>query len=131
MAGVTRFLAGRLQLAVNRSKSAVGSSCETVIFGVQLYCWALTQAADCAEGIGPIQAASAVAYDLCEERKYRPTYKRVGQLPRRMARVLRILRDPVSAERDGQVDQTAHTGHNVAAVEAGTNPVCGVASSGG
>ena len=74
---------------------------------------------------------SAVAYALCEERKYRPTYKRVGQLPRRMAWVLRILRDPNGVERDGQVDQTAHTGHNVAAMEAGKNSLCFATSSGG
>ena len=77
MAGVTRFLAGRLKLGVKYVQECGRPSCEAVVSGVQLYGGSFTQAADCAESIGPFQAASTGAYALCEERKYRPTYKRV------------------------------------------------------
>ena len=77
MAGVTRFLSGRLKLGVNRSKSAVDRPARRSFLGFSFTAGRSPKRRIAPESIDPFQTASTGAYALCEERKARPTYKRV------------------------------------------------------
>ena len=125
MASVTRFLARRLKLTVNTAKSAVDRPVAEGIPGLQLYSRTSGQAAYRAAGARPVQGAGSGTDALYEERQAGPSRRGVVPLPRRVAGLLRLLRDPLGIAPPQSVGQTAAARHRLAAMEAWTNPLCG------
>jgi RNA-directed DNA polymerase len=94
LAGIEKFLEKRLRLKVNKAKSAVAKP-RPQIPGLQLYRWKRTATAHRAAGARPLQGKGP-GTDAAHVRT-QPRADRQGtvRLPHRVARLLRLLPNPV------------------------------------
>ena len=121
MDSIEQFLTKRLKLRVNKAKSAVAKPKRPQVPGLQLHEREATTAPDRAAGHRPLQSKGPGA-DAAHVRQ-EPLASRQGAvvLSDRMARLLRLLRDPFSAARTRPVDQTTAARHRLEAMEARTH----------
>ena len=96
--------------------------------GLQLHQRTGGQAAHRATGAHPVQGSGPGTDAVYQERQPRPSRCGAVPLPRRVAGILRLLRDPFGAASSRPVDQAEASRHRLAAVEARAHPLCGAAS---
>ena len=95
--------------------------------GLQLHSRIGGQAAYRAAGARPAQGAGPGTDARHEERQPHPPRCGAVPLPRRVAGILRLLRDPLGTAQHRPMGQTAAPRHRLAAVEAWAYPLCGAA----
>ena len=95
MASVERFLAKRLKLKINTAKSAVAAPHRAQVPRLQLHARDDAKAPDRAAGCRPFQGKRAGADAADAGREPRADRQGAVALPYRMARLLRLLRNPV------------------------------------
>ena len=124
MESIEQFLAKRLKLRVNKAKSAVAKPNVRKFLGFSF-----------TGGKQPRRRIAPQAIDRFKARVRELTRRTGGKqplasrqgavvLPHRMARLLRLLRDPFSVARPRPVDQAAAARHRLEAVEARAYPLC-------
>ena len=103
MTSIELFLTKHLKLSVNKAKSAVGAT-GAEIPGLQLHKRDKHQAAPCAADGSPVQSTSSGANAPDPRQEPRADCQRAVRLPHRVARLLRLLRNPDGVARPGTVD---------------------------
>ena len=127
MESIEQFLTKRLKLRVNKAKSAVAKPNVRKFLG-----FSFTGGKQPRRRIAPqaIDRFKARVRELTRRTADEPLASRQGAvvLSDRMARLLRLLRDPFSVAQSRPVDQAAAARHRLEAVEAGAYPLCEAAT---
>src|SRR3981189_489212 len=99
MASIERFLTKRLKLKVNKAKSAVARPGKRKFLGFGFHEWGAASAAHRAAVAGSIPEPGTGTDAPDPKQQPRADHQGVVRLPHRVARLLRILRDPVGVAR--------------------------------
>ncbi|MGY4365665.1 RNA-directed DNA polymerase [Bradyrhizobium sp. LB1.3] len=128
MAGIEKFLEKRLKLKVNKAKSAVAKPSVRKFLGFSFTGGKEPRRRIAPQAITPLQSESPGADATHVRTKPRTDRQGAVHLPCRLARILRLLPNPVGVERTRSVDQAAVARHRLEAVEAWSHSLCRTAA---
>ena len=127
MASVTRFLARRLKLKVNAHKSAVDRPAVRAFLGFSFTAGRAAKRRIAPQALVRFKARVREMTRGTKSVSLARLATELSRLPRRVAGLLRLLRDPFGTAAPRPMGQTAASRHRLAAVEARAYPLCGAA----
>ena len=127
MASVEQFLTRRLRLKVNAAKSAVDRPYRRKFLGFSFTVGKEPRRRIASQALARFKSRVRDLTRRTRRRESRADRRRPVALSRRLARLLRFLRNTVGAARPRPVDQTTASRHRLEAMETRTHPLCEVA----
>ncbi|MGY4287421.1 retron-type reverse transcriptase [Bradyrhizobium sp. LM2.7] len=127
-AGIERFLEKRLKAQGQQGQERGRQAERPQVPGLQLHRREGAATAHCAAGARSLQSESPGADTTHVRTKPRTDRQGAVHLPCRLARIFRLLPNPVGVERTRSVDQAAVARHRLEAVEAWSHPLCRTAT---
>ena len=115
MESITRFITHKLKLKVNEAKSAVARPQERKFLGFSFT--AGPEVKRCTKGLGPIQATNPGNHTTSQGSQHQDDHRGTSFLYARLARLLRLLRNPRGAGLSHSVGPAAIASRFLAAME--------------